>query len=253
MSEDLDHKDLDTFAILQEVVTIVSAYFSHNAMPAADLPAFITAVHASVVRLASPAAPAEERAPENPAVAVKRSVTKDYIVCLEDGKKFKSLRRHLSSFHNLTPDEYRAKWQLPSDYPMVAPAYSAVRSRLARDSGLGQMVAKDDALEDGEDGVSENAAAEGDVAGEQRQAVGSGRGGKAARGKMSDGAGVSAVDDAPAGAVTAGADTAERQAGSDATASAKRDGGKSEAAALETGDAEPPPKKPGRGRPRKQA
>ncbi len=229
MSEDLNHKELDTLAILQEVVTIVSAYFSHNAIPAADLPAFITAVHASVIRLASPAAPVEERAPENPAVAVKRSVTKDYIVCLEDGKKFKSLRRHLSSFHNLTPDEYRAKWSLPSDYPMVAPAYSAVRSRLARDSGLGQM-AKDGVVEDG-------APQDADVVGEERRADSPARDGKAPRGKANDGAVSSADDDS------------RNKAAPAKTASSKIESAKTEPVEAEP----PPPKKAGRGRPRKQA
>ena len=122
-----------------QVVSIVSAYVSHNSMRAADLPEFIGAVHASISSLAKGPATVEAKKPENPAVPVKRSVSRDYIVCLEDGKKFKSLRRHLSSFHQLTPDEYRAKWNLPSDYPMVAPAYSATRSQLAKDSGLGQV------------------------------------------------------------------------------------------------------------------
>ena len=124
---------------LEKVVSIVSAYVSHNSMPAADLPALIASVHASISGLTPSLEVTEAKAPETPAVAIKKSVTKDHIVCLEDGKKFKSLRRHLSSFHNLTPDEYRAKWNLPNDYPMVAPAYSATRSQLAKDSGLGQI------------------------------------------------------------------------------------------------------------------
>ena len=124
---------------IHQVVSIVSAYVSHNSMRAADLPEFIAAVHASIRQLAKgPTAP-EVKQPDTPAVPVKKSVNRDYIICLEDGKKFKSLRRHLSSFHHLTPDEYRAKWNLPSDYPMVAPAYSATRSQLAKDSGLGQV------------------------------------------------------------------------------------------------------------------
>ena len=125
--------------VIHQVVSIVSAYVSHNSMRAADLPEFIGAVHASIRQLAKGQELPEAKQPESPAVPVKRSVNKDFIVCLEDGKKFKSLRRHLSSFHHLTPDEYRAKWNLPSDYPMVAPAYSATRSQLAKDSGLGQV------------------------------------------------------------------------------------------------------------------
>lgn len=124
---------------LHNVVSIVAAYVGHNSLRAADLPDFIAAVHSSIRQLSDGQAAIVDKVPESPAVAVKKSVTRDHIVCLEDGKKFKSLRRHLSSFHNLTPDAYRAKWGLPSDYPMVAPAYSATRSQLAKDSGLGQV------------------------------------------------------------------------------------------------------------------
>ena len=147
MSE--EHQDASE-EMIHQVVSIVSAYVSHNSMRAADLPEFIGAVHASIRHLAKAPAAVEAKKPENPAVPVKRSVSKDYIVCLEDGKKFKSLRRHLSSFHQLTPDEYRTKWNLPSDYPMVAPAYSATRSQLAKDSGLGQVSrsGEDDAIDE---------------------------------------------------------------------------------------------------------
>ena len=127
------------FSALNKAVDIVAAYVSHNSLRAADLPELIASVHASISNLSHDVATHEVKAAENPAVAIKKSITKDHIVCLEDGKKFKSLRRHLSSFHNLTPDEYRAKWNLPSDYPMVAPAYSATRSQLAKESGLGQI------------------------------------------------------------------------------------------------------------------
>jgi predicted transcriptional regulator len=124
---------------LEKAVGIVAAYVSHNSLRASDLPDLITSVHASIRLLAQGVAPTPASPPETPAVPIKKSVTKDYIVCLEDGKKFKSLRRHLSSFHNLTPDQYRAKWGLPSDHPMVAPSYSATRSQLAKDSGLGHV------------------------------------------------------------------------------------------------------------------
>ena len=122
---------------LPKVVDIVSAYVSNNSLRAADLPGLIGTVHTALRQLGDGPQPV----PNVPAVPVKKSVTKDYIICLEDGKKFKSLRRHLSSSYDMTPDEYRAKWNLPSDYPMVAPSYSATRSRLARDSGLGQIAA----------------------------------------------------------------------------------------------------------------
>ncbi len=122
---------------LPNVVGIVSAYVSNNPLRAADLPGLIGSVHTAIRQLGDSPAPV----PNMPAVPVKKSLTKDYIICLEDGKKFKALRRHLSASFNMTPDEYRAKWNLPSDYPMVAPSYSATRSQLARDSGLGQLAA----------------------------------------------------------------------------------------------------------------
>ena len=124
---------------LEKAVGIVAAYVSHNSLRASDLPELIASVHSSIRQLAQGHAPAPVVPPETPAVPIKKSVTKDYIVCLEDGKKFKSLRRHLSSFHNLTPEQYRTKWGLPSDHPMVAPSYSATRSQLAKDSGLGHV------------------------------------------------------------------------------------------------------------------
>lgn len=116
---------------------IVSAYVSNNPVPAQNLGDLIQSVHDSLKRLGSSVVPAEE---ENvrPAVNPKRSIHKDHLVCLEDGKKFKSLKRHLMSHHGLTPQQYREKWGLPADYPMVAPAYSAQRSDLARKVGLGK-------------------------------------------------------------------------------------------------------------------
>jgi predicted transcriptional regulator len=124
---------------LPKVVSIVSAYVSNNSLRAADLPDLIGSVHLAIRQLSQSAAPTPEKVPDAPAVPIKKSVTKDYIICLEDGKKFKSLRRHLSSSYNMTPDEYRTKWGLANDYPMVAPSYSATRSQLAKDSGLGQV------------------------------------------------------------------------------------------------------------------
>jgi predicted transcriptional regulator len=117
---------------------IVSAYVSNNTVPASEIPDLISQVHLALLRVSGGAVeiPAE---PIKPAVAVKRSVTPEYIVCLEDGKKFKSLKRHLRTQYNMTPEQYREKWSLPADYPMVAPNYAAARSRLAKQMGLGQQ------------------------------------------------------------------------------------------------------------------
>jgi len=120
------------------VADIVSAYVSNNSVAQADLPKLIADVHVSLVRLAQ-GRPVDEpvEVKLTPAIPVRKSVTPDYIICLEDGKKFKSLKRHLSSSYNITPDEYRAKWGLPADYPMVAPNYAKSRSDLAKQMGLG--------------------------------------------------------------------------------------------------------------------
>ena len=115
---------------------IVCAYVSNNSLSLADLPRLIADVHASLRGL-SAAAP-EPAVELKPAVPVRKSIADDYIVCLEDGKKFKSLKRHLRTHYGMTPEEYREKWGLPADYPMVAPSYSATRSRLAKANGLGR-------------------------------------------------------------------------------------------------------------------
>jgi MucR family transcriptional regulator, transcriptional regulator of exopolysaccharide biosynthesis len=117
---------------------IVSAYVSNNSVPAGDLPAFIGQVHAALQQTAIGAREPEPQ-PLTPAVAIRKSVTPDHIVCLEDGKKFKSLKRHLRTEHNMTPDEYRQKWGLSRDYPLVASNYAAKRSALAKSLGLGQQ------------------------------------------------------------------------------------------------------------------
>jgi predicted transcriptional regulator len=117
---------------------IVSAYLSHNSVASSEIPNLINQIHAALKRVsAGQGATAAE--PPKPAVPVKRSVTLEYIVCLEDGLKFKSLKRHLRTRYNLTPDQYREKFGLPPDYPMVAPNYAAARSKLAKDMGLGQQ------------------------------------------------------------------------------------------------------------------
>jgi predicted transcriptional regulator len=116
---------------------IVSAYVSHNAMTSDRLPDFIGSVYGALSR-ASLQAVEPEKVELKPAVAIKKSVTAEYIICLEDGQKFKSLRRHLRSEHNMSPEEYREKWGLPHDYPMVAPSYAAARSNMAKKMGLGR-------------------------------------------------------------------------------------------------------------------
>ena len=117
---------------------IVSAYVSKNSLQASDLPALIGSVYQSLKSLDQPQAAVEAAVDLKPAVPVKKSVTPEYIICHEDGKKLKMLKRHLSSSYGMTPDEYRAKWGLPADYPMVAPNYAKQRSDLALKLGLGR-------------------------------------------------------------------------------------------------------------------
>ena len=117
--------------------TIVSAYLSHNPTPASEIPNLISQVHAALLRVSTGRieTPLEL---VKPAVSVKKSMTPDYLVCLEDGKRFKSLKRHLRTQYNMTPEQYRDKWGLPADYPMVAPNYAAQRSEFAKKIGLGK-------------------------------------------------------------------------------------------------------------------
>jgi predicted transcriptional regulator len=117
---------------------IVSAYVSNNTVPAGDLSALINQVHSALTRVSSAQAELASE-PLKPAISVKKSIAPDYIVCLEDGKKFKSLKRHLRTQYNMTPEQYREKWGLGPDYPMVAPNYAAARSTLAKQMGLGQQ------------------------------------------------------------------------------------------------------------------
>ena len=116
---------------------IVCAYVSHNALSVTDLPKLIADVHTALRSLHGKGIP-EPVEELRPAVPVRKSISPDFLICLEDGKKFKSLKRHLRTHYNLAPEEYREKWGLPADYPMVAPNYSATRSRLAKDNGLGR-------------------------------------------------------------------------------------------------------------------
>src|SRR5208337_1137866 len=123
---------------LEMAAEVVAAFVSNNPLPRSELPALIQTIHDTLARLSAGVenlTPKEES--KEPAVSIRKSVTPDYLICLEDGKHFKSLKRHLAT-HGLTPEQYRAKWKLPSDYPMVAPNYAATRSALAKAMGLGR-------------------------------------------------------------------------------------------------------------------
>ncbi|NGO52086.1 MucR family transcriptional regulator [Mesorhizobium camelthorni] len=129
-----DFNNADTIELTADVI---SAYVSNNPVPVSELPSLIAQVHQSLAVLSNGSAkePSEKLVP---AVPIKKSVTPEYIVCLDDGKMFKSLKRHLKTTFGMTPEEYRAKWNLPADYPMVAPSYAAARSELAKKMGLGR-------------------------------------------------------------------------------------------------------------------
>ena len=122
--------------LMNQTTRIVEAYVGNNTLDVKDVPSLISEVHQALVRVSSGSAPTD-REELKPAVSAKRSVMPDYIICLEDGKKFKSLKRHLRTHYNLSPEEYREKWGLPHDYPMVAPNYARARSELAKRMGLG--------------------------------------------------------------------------------------------------------------------
>ena len=121
---------------------IVAAYVGRNTVEQADLPKLITEVHKALEQVAGGGARKDDGHEPRPAISARKSVTPDYLVCLEDGKKFKSLKRHLRTHFNLTPEQYREKWNLPADYPMVAPNYANSRSKLAKNMGLGQRKAR---------------------------------------------------------------------------------------------------------------
>ncbi len=116
---------------------IVSNFVSNNSIAVADLPAFIASVHKALSGVANGGEVSEPAARQEPAVSIRKSITPDFLICLEDGRKFKSLKRHLRTKYNMSPEEYRAKWGLPKDYPMVAPSYAQARSDLAKQMGLG--------------------------------------------------------------------------------------------------------------------
>jgi len=131
MSDQADKPEL-----VEKTTRIVEAFVSHNQVELKDLPALIGDVHAALDKI-SQDTPIQERPAQKPAVAVSKSIMPDYIICLEDGKEFKSLKRHLRTHYSLSPEEYREKWNLPHDYPMVAPNYARARSELAKKMGLG--------------------------------------------------------------------------------------------------------------------
>lgn len=137
MSSVTDVQQAKSEELLKLASDIVAAYVSNNPIAVAEVPSMIKSVHATLGGL-SGALPSEAMSSQKPAVPLKKSVTPEYIVCLEDGKKLKMLKRYLRSRYNMTPDEYRSKWGLPADYPMVAPNYAAQRSEFAKKIGLGR-------------------------------------------------------------------------------------------------------------------
>ena len=132
--KNMESSELDLTSLTAD---IVSAYVAHNALTGDKLPDLISSVYGALSR-ASVRGVEPEKVELKPAVAIKKSVTPDYLICLEDGQKFKSLKRHLKAHYDMSPGEYREKWGLPYDYPMVAPSYAAARSDLAKNMGLGR-------------------------------------------------------------------------------------------------------------------
>ena len=130
-----DSQTLSNSEAIRLATEIISAYVSKNPVQSSELSSLITEVHGTLMTLGGQTAVS---ATQKPAVSVKKSITDDFLICLEDGKKFKSLKRHLRSKYNMTPEEYREKWGLPYDYPMVAPNYAKRRSELAKEMGLGR-------------------------------------------------------------------------------------------------------------------
>ena len=127
----------DKSEVIEMTADIVAAYVGANSVAAGDLPSLIQSVHRALSGVAA-GSDVAEAAPKEPAVPLKKSITPDYLICLEDGRKFKSLKRHLRTKYNMSPEDYRAKWGLAKDYPMVAPNYAKARSELAKQMGLGQ-------------------------------------------------------------------------------------------------------------------
>jgi predicted transcriptional regulator len=140
MGTDETSRGLEEADVLRLSVEIVASYLANNSISVSAIPDVIRSVHESLTNAGRPEPPTRPAEKQKPAVPVGRSVNQDYIVCLEDGKRLKMLKRYLRSRYNLTPDEYRRKWGLPPDYPMVAPAYASRRSEFAKQIGLGRGV-----------------------------------------------------------------------------------------------------------------
>lgn len=132
-------ENLNKINYIELAADIVSAYVSNNSVPTAELPSLIGEIHSALVRVSAGTPIPVVVEPQKPAVTPKKSISNDFLICLEDGKKFKSLKRHLRTHYNLSPEEYREKWNLGADYPMVAPNYAKARSLLAKQMGLGQQ------------------------------------------------------------------------------------------------------------------
>lgn len=128
----------DTQNLVELTADIVAAYVSNHVVQTADLPSLIAEVHNALSNTSKPVSGVVSSEKQKPAVSVRKSISGDHLVCLECGGSFKSLKRHLMTHHDLSPDAYREKWDLPADYPMVAPTYAEARSRLAKEMGLGQ-------------------------------------------------------------------------------------------------------------------
>lgn len=129
---------IDLMELRQLTAKVVAAYVGNNAVPVAELPGLVSSVHGTLRRLMEPKATQSEPETLAPAVPIRRSVHDNYIVCLECGQKLKMLKRHLKADHGMAPDDYRIKWKLPTDYPMVAPSYARARSDMAVEMGLGR-------------------------------------------------------------------------------------------------------------------
>ena len=141
MTDETREENLDSSELLRMTSDVVSAYLGNNTVAASQISEVISTVHEALSRLNTEVSEPEAE-PQKPAVPIRRSITPEYIVCLEDGKRLKMLKRHLRTTYNMTPEEYRAKWGLPADYPMVAPNYAAQRSEFAKKIGLGRNAVK---------------------------------------------------------------------------------------------------------------
>ncbi len=141
MTEEIKNNSLSANEIMRMTSTIVSSFVSNNPVPTDNLSDVIRSVHKTVSNLSEPSETKVDERPK-PAIPIGKSVTEEYIICLEDGKKLKMLKRYLRSRYDLSPDEYRRRWSLPADYPMVAPSYTARRSEFAKKIGLGKSSGK---------------------------------------------------------------------------------------------------------------